>query len=124
MTPEGRVKLAISHYLGHRRDCFFWWQESVGQYDAKIGGFRKKKGMFQRNGIPDILLLLKVAEYPPVFVGLEVKANAGKQNKNQKKFEMDLKAFGSFYAVVKNQQEAHEYLEKVKRHILTLTVKT
>lgn len=123
MTPEGRIKLAISHYLARRPDCFFWWQESVGQYDKKLGGFRKKKGRFQRNGVPDILVFLKVGSFPPVFVGLEVKTKTGTQTESQKKFEIDSKAFGSFYFVVRSIEDAHKSIELVKSHVMSLTPK-
>lgn len=111
MTPEGSVKNSICSYLEFRRDVFFWSQESVGQWDKKKKLFRKKNSKYQRNGIPDILCMIRVGTLPPIFIGLEVKAGKNKQTESQIQFEKDYKQFGGLYFVVRNVEETKNALE-------------
>lgn len=106
MSPEGAIKKAICDYLSFRQDCFFWVQESQGTYDAKMGGFRKKKSAYQRNGVPDILCMMSVGTLPPIFIGLEVKTKSNKQTPSQIQFEKEYKEFGGLYYVVRSAEEA------------------
>ena len=117
MTPEGLVKKSICEYLDFRRDVLFWVQESQGTFDPRTKSFRKKKSKYQRNGIADIFVLLRVQNFPPVYIALEVKAGSNKQSESQIKMEKDLKAFGSFYFVVRTPEQAAHAITLVKKHI-------
>ncbi len=117
MSPEGAIKKAICDYLSYRYDCFFWIQESQGTFDPRTRRFRKKKSEYQRNGIPDILLCLKVLNFPPVLIGLEVKTKTNKQTDSQIKFEKDFKAFGGFYFVVRSVSDVFDALDLATQQI-------
>ncbi len=124
MTPEGQIKADICAWLSWKPFVFFWVQESVGQYDVKSGKFRAKKSKYQRNGIPDIILLYRYKAFPPIFVGLEVKAPKGKQTDSQVQFQTDLERFGSYYFVVRSiddTKNALSFIEKDLRRRVELT---
>lgn len=110
MTPEGLIKRQICEYLELRSDIFFWNQESIGQFNKKRGIFLKKKSRFQKNGVPDIICLIRVGTLPPIMIGLEVKSPKGKQTESQMEFERDYKTFGGFYYVVRSPAEASRAL--------------
>ncbi len=120
MTPEGIIKNNICAYLAVRRDCFFWVQESIGVWDQKLKRYRKKRSKYQKNGVPDIILQFKYLDYPPVFVGLEVKDKGKKQTETQVEFEKELKTFGGFYFVVYSAQDAVRALDLVQAHLKAL----
>jgi hypothetical protein len=117
MTPEGKIKRDICDWLSWKPFVFFWVQESVGQWDAKKGIFRKKRSKYQRNGTPDIHLLYRFKAYPPVFVGLEVKDVGKSMNENQKQFKADLDRFGSYYFVVRSVSDVQKALNFVEKDL-------
>ncbi len=114
---EGAVKRQICEYLACRQDVFFWMQESVGTFDPRLGIFLKKNSKFQKNGIPDIILLFKVSTLPPIFVGFEVKYGRNGQSDSQIEFEKDLKSFGGFYFVVRSVDQVKWALKRTEEII-------
>lgn len=124
MTPEGKIKKDVCDWLSWKPFVFFWVQESVGQWDARKGIFRKKKSKYQRNGTPDILLLYKYKAFPPVFVGFELKAEKNQLTDSQKQFRADLEAFGSYHFTIRSVEDARNaltFIEKDLRRRLELT---
>lgn len=120
MSPEGAIKKSICDYLSFRQDVFFWVQESQGTFDPRTRRFRKKNSEYQRNGIPDILLCLKILNFPPVLLGLEVKTKSNKQTDSQIKFEKDYKSFGGFYFVVRSIDDVQQALQIATQQIKSI----
>lgn len=126
MTPEGAIKKAICEYLSYCQDVFFWQQDSTGTFDPRTKKFRKKKSPYQRNGIPDIICLIKMNGLV-CFLGLEVKSDTGRQTESQKQFELELFNFSGQnwpYAVVRDPEEAKMALDHARRAIKSrMTIK-
>lgn len=115
-TPEGIVKSSILLFLevySKKFPIMFWTQESVGIYDARLGGFRNKKSRFQKNGVADIILIKNFNDLP-IVIFLEVKSDKGKQTDSQKEFEREIKEINGFYFVVKSIDDTIKCLEIVR----------
>lgn len=112
LTPEGRIKQAICEYLFFRRDVFLYLTPSVGIYDQKTKRYRRKNGKFDKKGVPDIQVILKVKGIP-VSVGMEVKTLKGEQSADQRMFEAQMDAFGAWYFVVRSVLDADRALAMV-----------
>lgn len=76
---------------------------SQGQYDAKLGRWRKS-GM--KKGLPDI-----IAIYNGLFVGIEVKIGRDKQSEDQKLREEEIEKAGGVYYIAKEFDSFKEYFD-------------
>jgi len=96
MTPEGKVKKSIAEYLKNL-GVFFWYNSSVGVWDAKRGYRRKNFSPYAINGVSDILGILPCGR----FIAIEVKAPGVKRGTpNQDEFIRKINRNGglAFYA--------------------------
>lgn len=114
---ENEVKKQICTYLEHFQNqgkLIFWVTDTTGTYDSVKKTFRRRNSRHQRNGIPDIICLIKVLGIP-LFVGLEVKTKTGKQTDSQKEFEASIEyTFGKgYYFVVRDIDGVRSILEKI-----------
>ena len=89
-TPEGAALSAICHYLSMKRH--FYWRNNSGATRTASGGFVR----FGTAGSPDIIVIKH-----GLFIGLEVKAPAGRQSPDQKEFERGVTEAGGEYHVVR-----------------------
>ena len=118
-TPEGIVKSSILHFLEvYSKKCpvMFWTQESVGIYDARLGGFRNKKSRFQKNGVADIIMIKNYYDLP-IVIFFEVKSQNGRQSSSQKDFEKEINEINGFYFVVKSIDDVILCLEIVREKV-------
>lgn len=121
MTPEGLIKQSVCDYLSLRQDIMFWNQESVGQFDVRTRKFRKKKSKYQRNGVPDVFILMKCYGLL-VWVGMEIKSKTGRQTDSQKEFQRDLeKLIGpGYYFIIRSPEEARDALLQVQKRVKSM----
>lgn len=61
---------------------------------------------YMRKGVPDIIVLIDGK-----FIGLEVKAEKGRQSEHQKSFELECKKNGGKYYVVKTLEDVKDVLK-------------
>lgn len=118
-TPEGKVKSSILQFLElYSKKCpvMFWTQESVGIYDARLGGFRNKKSRFQKNGVADIIMVKNYYDLP-IVIFFEVKSEKGRQTDSQKEFEKELEEINGFYFLVKSIDDVILCLEIVREKV-------
>ncbi len=92
-VKETEIQSAICDYLALKKH-FFWRQNSSGSFQ---NGKFVKLPKYSMSGLPDIIVIKD-----GFFIGLEVKKQNTKQNKNQKEFEKGLKNAGGEYYVVRN----------------------
>jgi len=120
-TPEGAIKNSILQFLEvYSKKCpvMFWTQESVGIYDARLGGFRDKKSRFQKNGVADIIMIKNYYDLP-IVIFFEVKSENGRQTSSQKDFEREINEINGFYFVVKSIDDVILCLEIVRERVET-----
>jgi hypothetical protein len=118
-TPEGIVKISILQFLEvYSKKCpvMFWTQESVGIYDARLGGFRNKQSRFQKNGVADIIMIKNYYDLP-IVIFFEVKSEKGRQSSSQKDFEKEINEINGFYFVVKSIDDVILCLEIVREKV-------
>jgi len=118
-TPESTVKSSILQFLEvYAKKCpvMFWTQESVGIYDARLGGFRNKKSRFQKNGVADIIMVKNYYDLP-IVIFFEVKSEKGRQSSSQKDFEKEINEINGFYFVVKSIDDVILCLEIVREKV-------
>ena len=118
-TPESTVKSSILQFLEvYSKKCpvMFWTQESVGIYDARLGGFRNKKSRFQKNGVADIIMIKNYYDLP-IVIFFEVKSQNGRQSSSQKDFEKEINEINGFYFVVKSIDDVILCLEIVREKV-------
>lgn len=82
---ENHVKNAILEWLYYKK-IFCWRQNSMGVYDKDKGIYRKARGKFAINGVPDIIGVLPDGK----FLGVEVKKPTGKVSANQRVFKANV----------------------------------
>lgn len=109
---ESQLELAICHWL-HIHKYFFWKQAQAGFFNSKKNIFQKHKNPYVKNGLPDIIVLLKNR----FFVGLEVKVEGNYQTQSQKDFERELREKGGFYFVVRSIEDVERSLHAVEKEL-------
>lgn len=80
---------------------------SQGQYDAKLGRWRKGG---TRKGIPDVIGLINGK-----FYGIEVKIGRDRQSIEQKEIQAEIEAAGGIYYVAKNYESYANYMNELCR---------
>lgn len=96
-VSEKEIKNQILHWCWyHRINC--WANDSVGIYDAKSGGFRRKS-KFHVNGRPDIEGIIQGSGR---WFGIEVKTPTGIVSESQKEFMMRISACGGIIFVARS----------------------
>ena len=101
---ENLIQNAIMDYLSIR-NVFHWRNNTTPIYDPTRHCFRK---MNSKKGVPDIICIIKGR-----FVGIEVKTDKGKQNPDQKKFEIDCLNNGGVYCLARSIDDVQEMLKEV-----------
>lgn len=107
---EKQIENSILEYLETRRDCIAWKNQSVGVYDPKRNKFRKSKNRFHKNGVSDIICMMKDG----FVLFLEVKTQKGRQTEDQKKFEQNCDSMNQFYRVVRSIEETIKAINEAK----------
>jgi hypothetical protein len=92
-------------YLEVQGKLIFWRQNNGATYDIKRGAYRKG-GIGQRNGVPDIMVILPNGR----ALGIECKTASGKQSVGQVSIERDMKRMGAAYAVVRSTDDLNAVL--------------
>jgi hypothetical protein len=80
-----------------------------GQYDAKLGKFRKG-GM--KKGLPDIIAVLpnNIGVHAGKFLGIEIKIGKDKQSEHQALRQKEIESSGGFYMLVSTYDSfIHQY---------------
>ncbi len=93
---EREIKNQILHWLWFNR-INAWANDSVGIFDAKTGGFRRKS-KFHVNGRPDIEGILTGGRW----LGIEVKTPRGVVSEAQREFIMRIEACGGLIFVARS----------------------
>ncbi len=109
---EKEIENAILYYLSYQVGCFAFKVNTMGVFDQR-GGFYRKVSKFVKPGTPDILCC-----YFGLFLGFEVKSPTGRQSKEQKVFEEQLKEKANgLYFLVRSVKEVEDTLKAVKARI-------
>lgn len=107
---ESEVQAQIVEYLmilENQNKLFFQRTNNVGIYDPKTQGHRRSpKGV--KKGFPDVVVIIRGK-----FVGIELKSSKGRQSKEQKEMEKNIKLNGGFYFLVRSIKDLEEALKKV-----------
>ena len=99
------MQTAVLNYLARlelQGKLMFWRQNNTGIWDARRQCYRKPSGAGARQGVPDIVCVLRGG----TFLGIECKAPNGTQSPPQRGFERDCQRLGARYAVVRSLDEA------------------
>lgn len=96
---ESPIVTACCQYL-RAKQYFFWRQNNVGIYDAKIEAFRANPNNLP--GVPDIFLLHRRRDDVEwTFYAIEVKTLVGKQSAAQIEFQKKWEMAGGVYLVAR-----------------------
>jgi hypothetical protein len=126
MKPEAQILKEILLTLGSRADMRVWrnntgqlWTgkiirkvERAGTIKVEKGDILIKRGYPVRFGLPGSADILGVAAPSGRFIAVEVKAENGKQSKQQKVFADMVKRMGGAYILARSKDEAMSELEK------------
>lgn len=107
-VPEKEIQRSILDYLGKRG--VFHWRNNSGAHVSEYKG-KKRFVRYGTLGSPDIIAIIS-----GFFVGIECKAEGGKQSDDQKEFERNVLAAGGVYLLVNSFDEAVEVVE----HCITI----
>ena len=80
---------------------------NAGVYDQKKGVYRKG---VTRKGIPDIIGIIKGR-----FYGIEIKFGADRQSAEQRIIELEIKAVGGVYLIVRTYRQYVESMNELSR---------
>lgn len=109
-TPEGLIKNAILDYLKlHHRDFLVWQNDSVGVYDPIKKIYRKNRSRHHKNGVSDIIGLLKGGR----FLAIEVKSAVGKVSPEQKEFITEVNEYGGIAFVARSVKDVEVYFKRI-----------
>lgn len=104
--PEFRLQCAVAGQLRVRAEAGLYWTAlPFGEKRTPDTGARLKR-MGVRPGAPDLLLI-----WNGRTIGLELKAEGGRQNENQRDTQTDWTLAGGLYHVAKGFEEAMAFLE-------------
>jgi len=113
VPAEKDIESAILYYLNYQIGCFAFKVDTRANFDPNLG-FYRKLNKHVLPGTPDILCCLNVNGIG-VFVAFEVKAENGRQSKQQKEFQEKLETRANgFYFVVRSIKEVEESIQKIK----------
>tara|TARA_R110002020_G_scaffold293187_1_gene508609 strand:+ start:176 stop:559 length:384 start_codon:yes stop_codon:yes gene_type:complete len=104
-STEAQIQYAIQRWALWKQDIQIWRINVIG-VPLKKGGYRPSTNP----GMADLHLTLWV-EGIPISAWLEVKRARAYQNKNQKKFETQIKDHGGFYFVVRSIDDVEDALK-------------
>lgn len=101
---ESAALSAICDYLAAKRH-FFWRSNNIPAFNRRADGSVQMRRLPQHSmrGLPDIIVIKD-----GFFVGLEVKAQKGRQSPHQKEFEARCKDAGGEYHVVRSIDDVRE----------------
>lgn len=114
--PEFRIQCAVADQLRFRALPGLFWtalangenrpkvMDAQGRWYSPTGERLQRSGL--RPGNPDLLLI-----WQGRAIGLELKAEGGRQNANQRATQTDWTLAGGLYHVAKGFQEAMAFLE-------------
>jgi hypothetical protein len=94
---EAQIQRAICEYLTWKKHLF-WRNNAVARFDPVRNVHYKP--LYTPKGLPDIMLIRSGC-----FVGLEVKADKGRQSQEQKEFERRVKEEGGEYYLVRSVED-------------------
>ncbi len=98
---EGDIQTSICEYLELKQRCFFRVNNIPAFNRTEGGGFTMRRlPKFTPRGLPDIIVVAG-----GLFFALEVKTKIGKQSKEQKEFEANVKKHGGQYHVVRSIED-------------------
>jgi hypothetical protein len=104
-TPEQQVKHEIMAVLKHVPQSQWRWIQSVGQFEAKRGIFRRQRGRWASKGVADILGC--IAGH---FVAIEVKSKTGVLSNDQRLYLEQVNRAGGTGFVARSAQEVVNHL--------------
>jgi|DEB0MinimDraft_3_1074331.scaffolds.fasta_scaffold00323_14 penicillin-binding protein-related factor A (putative recombinase) len=107
---EKNIENTILDWINLRPRGFAFKVNTVGIYDASIGGYRKT-GKYTLKGTSDILGL-----WHDKFLAIEVKTARGRVSAEQKAFIDKVKSQGGIAFVARSLDEAIKHLEYFARH--------
>lgn len=102
---EVEIQHTICEYLAFRekqRMLMFWRQNTNAMYDVSKG-IHRRMPVHAKKGVPDIIVIKKGQ-----FIGLEVKSATGRQNEDQRAFELFIKENGGFYYLVRSLEDVRK----------------
>lgn len=129
MTTESQTQAAILKYLGNRKDCKIWRQNSgsVAGIVARICAGLRKVGMdaaavaVERIS-RDLGLHMKFGvdgcgDVSGIVIGglrleIEVKSDTGRQSEAQKNFQSMVEAFGGLYILARDVSDLYPWFPK------------
>lgn len=109
MTPEGKIKNDIAFYLSllrKRGALDFWYNMSTGVFDPVKKIYRRSNSPYMRNGVSDIVGILKGGR--ALFI--EVKSKTGQLTDNQKSFRESCERFGALFILARSVSDVQAAL--------------
>lgn len=100
---EKEIQLAICDYLALKK-YFFWRQNTVPMYDAKLGFYRMMP-KYAMKGVPDIILIGKQG----FVVFIEVKRKGQKLSEHQELFKRECEKLGATYLVANSLDDVIKF---------------
>jgi hypothetical protein len=106
---ESILQRAVLDWLGSL-DGIYFFRSGAGQVKTEGGRFFKTG----KPGCPDVTVCVGCgdADFPAVFVGLEIKTETGRQSATQKKAQEEIEAAGGRYYLIRNMDEVKNAIQK------------
>ncbi len=118
MTTESQTQAAILKYLGNRKDCRVW-RNNTGKIADRTG----RVVSFGLQGSADIIGIRKAffGGYGEIgtwaalsvecgqFLAVEVKSDTGRQSEAQRKFQAMVEAFGGLYILARRVEDLYPW---------------
>lgn len=103
---EKDIQHAIIQYLQYRKDIYFIRNNSFSGSFTRANG---SKGWLRNNkaGSPDIIVCHKGR-----YMGIEVKAEKGRQSELQQQAQKDIEKCGGVYIIARNIEDVERGLDK------------
>lgn len=113
---EKEIENAVLDWLRLQSGVLAFKVNTIGVYDQR-GGFYRKTSKHVMKGTPDILGCAEI-EGMPIFFGMEIKTQTGRQSDDQKFFEETLKMrTKGFYFVIRSLKDAELALSHIQETV-------
>jgi hypothetical protein len=115
--PEQALQIAVAAFLRHAlKPPVVWTAIGHGGGGKVRGAILKAMGL--RAGMPDVLIVAPGCDgymgvLTPYVVGLELKADKGRQSDTQRTLAADWEACGAFYYIARSVDEVEGFLKGV-----------
>ena len=106
-VKESDIQQAILEWLAYKR--IFHYRNNTGAFPFEYNG-KKRYVRFSKKGSPDIYCIVSCRKIG-IIIGIEVKADTGKQSQDQCEFQREFEAAGGYYCIARSIEDVENYIE-------------